>query len=85
MEYKAIYTVQKATFSVVLYPQKEGGFTAICPEVQGCVSQSETYEETLVNIKDAIEALLEGNKERNSSIESLAVPDKIFTEIETNV
>ncbi|SPF53927.1 conserved hypothetical protein [Candidatus Desulfosporosinus infrequens] len=81
MEYKAIYTVQKATFSVVLYPQKEGGFTAICPEVQGCVSQGETYEETLVNIKDAIEALLE----RNNSIKSLAVPHKIFTEIETNV
>ncbi|KUO73442.1 MAG: hypothetical protein APF81_19730 [Desulfosporosinus sp. BRH_c37] len=76
---------QKATFSVVLYPQKEGGFTAICPEVQGCVSQGDTYEAALENIKDAIEALLEENEERKDLIDSLAIPNKIFTEVEISV
>jgi predicted RNase H-like HicB family nuclease len=79
--------VKKATFSVVLYPQKGGGFTAICPEVQGCISQGETYEEALENIKDVIRALLEMNEDREDLIDSLAVTNKIFTEveIETNV
>lgn len=74
--------VQKATFSVVFYPQKGGGFTAICPEIQGCISQGETYEEALDNIKDVIRALLEKNEDRKDLIDSLAVSNKIFTEVE---
>lgn len=74
--------VQKAKFSVVLYPQETGGYTAICPELQGCISQGETYEEALENIKDVISALLDKNEDRKDLIESLAVPNKIFTEVE---
>lgn len=79
--------VQEAKFSVVLYPQQNGGYTAICPELQGCISQGETYEEALENIKDVISVLLDQNEDRKDLIESLAIQNKIFTEvvIETNV
>ena len=38
----------------VVIEQDENGYFAFCPELQGCYSQGDTYEETLNNIKDAI-------------------------------
>lgn len=40
-------------FSVVIEKDEEG-FFAFCPELQGCYTQGQTYEEVLENIKDAI-------------------------------
>ncbi len=40
---------------VVLEEQEEGGFTVYVPSLPGCISQGETKEETLKNIKEAIE------------------------------
>ena len=40
-------------FSVVIEKDKEGYF-AFCPELQGCYTQGDTYEEVLENIRDAI-------------------------------
>ena len=40
-------------FSIVIEKDKEGYF-AFCPELQGCYTQGDTYEEVLENIKDAI-------------------------------
>ena len=45
-------------FSVVIEKDKDGYF-AFCPELQGCYTQGETYEETIKNIKDAIHLHLE--------------------------
>ena len=45
--------------TVVLEPQEEGGFTVYAPSLPGCVSQGETKEEALKNIKEAIELYLE--------------------------
>ena len=75
---------EKAKFSVVLYPQQTGGYTAICPELQGCISQGDTYEEALDNIKDVIQALLDKQEDKQDLIDSLAVPNKIFTEVEVD-
>jgi len=40
-------------FSVVIEKDKDGYF-AFCPELQGCYTQGDTYEEALENIKGAI-------------------------------
>jgi predicted RNase H-like HicB family nuclease len=40
-------------FSIVAEQDKDGYFV-FCPELQGCYSQGDTYEEALENIKDAI-------------------------------
>ncbi len=55
-------------FSVVLEPDTdEGGFVARIPSLPGCTSQGETFEEALINIKEAtelyLEALIEDGKE----------------------
>jgi len=44
---------------VVLDPSDEGGFTVSVPSLPGCISEGETVEEALANIKEAIELYLE--------------------------
>jgi predicted RNase H-like HicB family nuclease len=43
----------------VVIEHDEHGFYAWCPELRGCQSQGTTLEETLMNIKEAIELYLE--------------------------
>lgn len=47
------------SFPVVLTPQPEGGYFVQCPTLPGCYSQGETVEESLANIREAIELALE--------------------------
>ena len=44
---------------VVLEPSGEGGFSAYVPSLPGCISEGDTREETLDNIREAIELYLE--------------------------
>jgi predicted RNase H-like HicB family nuclease len=44
---------------VVIHLAEEGGFWAEIPALAGCVSEGETLEETLLNIKEAAEGWLE--------------------------
>lgn len=44
----------KRTYKVILEPAEEGGFGVYVPELPGCLSQGDTEEEALENIKDAI-------------------------------
>lgn len=46
-------------FKVVLEPSEEGGFTVYGPSLPGCISEGETEDEALRNIKEAIELYLE--------------------------
>jgi|GEM_PF-170158 predicted RNase H-like HicB family nuclease len=51
-------------YTVVLEPQEEGGFTVQCVEIPGAISQGETREEALANIKEAIELVLDVQREK---------------------
>jgi predicted RNase H-like HicB family nuclease len=44
---------------VVLEPSEEGGFTAYVPSLPGCISEGNSREEALENIREAIELYLE--------------------------
>jgi predicted RNase H-like HicB family nuclease len=47
-------------FTVILTPDNEdGGYVAECPAIPGCISEGDTVEEALGNIKEAIEGCLE--------------------------
>ncbi len=50
-------------YTILLEKQKEGGYTAQCLEVPGAISQGETKEETLKNVKEALALVLEVLKE----------------------
>jgi predicted RNase H-like HicB family nuclease len=44
---------------IILEPSDEGGFTALVPSLPGCISEGDTKEDTLRNIKEAIDLYLE--------------------------
>ncbi len=44
---------------VILEPAEEGGYTVYVPSLPGCISEGETEEEAIANIKEAIELYLE--------------------------
>ena len=44
---------------VILEPQEEGGYTIYIPSLPGCISEGETEEEAIANIKEAMALWLE--------------------------
>ncbi len=46
-------------FTVILEKEKDGGYHVFCPTLPGCHTQSETIEEGVKNIREAIELYIE--------------------------
>ena len=44
---------------VVLEPSEEGGYTAIVPSLPGCISEGNSKDEALKNIREAVDLYLE--------------------------
>lgn len=57
----------KNEFTAIVEPAEEGGFWAYCLEVPGANGQGETVEETLDDLKSAIEDALEFMREKGES------------------
>lgn len=49
-------------YTAVFEPEEVGGYSVTIPALLGCVSQGETFEEALKNIKEAAELYLEDLK-----------------------
>lgn len=58
----------KMKYKVILEPQEEGGYTVYVPSLPGCVSQGETSEEAMANIRETIGVYLESLKERGITL-----------------
>ncbi len=58
---------------VIVYSGEDGYFVAECPSLPGCISQGETREKAIANIKEAIAGYIAALKEDN-----LPVPDEHF-------
>jgi predicted RNase H-like HicB family nuclease len=50
-------------FTAIFEHGEDGWWVATCPEVPGAITQGETIEEARVNLKDAIELVLEVMRE----------------------
>lgn len=53
--------------SVIVEKDKDGYF-AFCPELQGCYTQGDTYEEAIENIQDAVRLHIEDRLESGEEI-----------------
>lgn len=74
-------------FTVILTPdQEEGGFAAECPAIPGCISEGETVEEALANIRESIEVCLESLAARNQPLppEGTVIVAKDHTQLPAN-
>jgi predicted RNase H-like HicB family nuclease len=64
---------ERMKLTVVLRREEDGGYSAQCLELPGCVSEGDTWEEALENIKEAILGYLEAFPEE---IEKLKEEEK---------
>ncbi|AKE66302.1 Protein of unknown function UPF0150 [Microcystis aeruginosa NIES-2549] len=46
-------------YPISIYPEEEGGYTALIPDLDGCITQGETLEEVMINIEEARELWIE--------------------------
>ncbi len=70
-------------YPVVITPDPEdGGFVAECPSIPGCVSQGDTIEEAVANIRDAIEGCLAVLREAGEPLPAPA--DAVLTSVEVS-
>lgn len=58
----------------IIIEKDEDGYFALCPSLQGCFTQGETYEEALMNITDAIRLHLE---DRLAEGEEISQPESV--------
>jgi len=67
-------TMEKKRFKIYEYtavfqPAPEGGYSVIVPALPGCISEGDSFEEALSNIKEAIELYLEESTSRNDLLQ----------------
>ena len=60
---------------VLLEPSPDGGFTVLAPSLPGCISEGDTREEALANIREAIELYLEAVEDDGAVAEGIAVEE----------
>jgi len=63
-----VYIMKKKFRLSVIVEKDKDGYFALTPELQGCYSQGDTYEEVMENIKDTIRLHLEDRLESEESI-----------------
>ncbi len=56
-------------YTAIFEPDKEvGGYTVTVPSLTGCISEGDTFEEALENIKEAASLYLETMRKKKESI-----------------
>lgn len=63
--------MSKLSYPVIVSPlsdQDGGGFAATVPDLPGCMSDGETPEEAIANVRDAIDAWLEAARDAGRAI-----------------
>jgi antitoxin HicB len=68
MEQRSNIVAHNRTFSVILAPQPEGGFTVLVPALPEIVTEGDTEEEALAMAEDAIRLVLEDRAARGEEI-----------------
>ncbi len=63
---------------VILEPSDEGGYTVYVPSLPGCISEGNTLEEALANIREAIELYLEPVEDDWTSEEGVVVQELVL-------
>ena len=61
---------------IILYPGEDNFWVAECPSLPGCVSQGDTREEAILNIREAIQGYIAALEE-----DGLQVPEERFQAI----
>ncbi|MFC1848445.1 type II toxin-antitoxin system HicB family antitoxin [Chloroflexota bacterium] len=68
-------------YTVIIEQGRESGYVAYAPALKGCVSQGETKEKVLKNIKEAMEAYIEALQEDGLPLPTEVGKDTVELEV----
>lgn len=63
------------SFSIILEPQEEGGFTVLVPALPEVVTEGDTEQDALANAEEAIRAIVSYRRDHGIAIPSDARPE----------
>ncbi len=63
---------------VLLEPSSDGGYTVYVPSLPGCISEGNTREEALANIREAIELYLEPVDDEVAAKEGVEIQELVI-------
>ena len=67
------------TYSILLDPDAESGFTVTVPALPGCITEGETVDECLDNAREAIQLYLEDLTATGQPIPEESEPPRLLT------
>ena len=62
-------TQKRRTFTVILEREEDGGYSAYCPSLPGCISQGDDRAEALENIREAVGLVLKVLEDRTAGMD----------------
>ena len=74
-----------ARLSVICSKQNNGTYFAVCPEIKGCFTQGDTYEEAFSNLRELVEITIKEDLTEEERQNILQTTAKIYSELEIAV
>ena len=71
-----------AKLTMLCSRQNNGSYYAVCPELKGCFTQGDTYEEACANLRELIEVTVREELTEEEKTEISRTEAIIFTELE---
>lgn len=63
---------------IILEPSPDGGYTVYAPSLPGCISEGDSREEALANIREAVELYLEPLDDELSGKEGVEIQELVL-------
>ena len=67
-------------YTVLLEKNEDGGYTVTVPSLPGCITEGDTWDEALTNVKEAIEGYIDTLRDLGKP-----VPVEIPVQVKANV
>lgn len=79
--------MDKFSLQLLFYPQSNGRYSVICPALNGCFSDGDTYEEAYKNIMDLINGQLKrmDSEDIKDLQEAYGMRDVVFRSVEVQI
>jgi len=74
-----------AKLSIICSKQDNDTYFAVCPEIRGCFTQGDTYEEAFANLKELVEVTIKEDLTEEEIQNIMQSKAKIFSEFEIAV
>ena len=66
--------------SIICSEQNNGSYVAICPELKGCFTQGDTFDQAIYQIKDLINTIIKEDLSEEELKEFAQIKTKMFSE-----